>query len=374
MIESIDLRNFKCFESQELSTKNLTLLAGLNGMGKSSVLQALLLLRQSYLDGFLPETGLELNGSLVQMGTAQDVLYEGAQDDNFEIGINWRDGFTANFILQYDREADILNIASNPVPRVTFDKVPFTDGFHYLRAERLGPRTTNAISDYQVRKHRQIGTSGEYTEHFLDVYGAEDLQHLSMRHPSSESGDLKSQVQAWLNEVSPGTEIHVEPHPEIDIVNLRYSFVTGQERSRPFRSTSVGFGITYVLPVLVAVLSSSSGSLLLIENPEAHLHPRGQVRMGELLGRAAAAGIQVIVETHSDHVLNGIRVGVHAGVINAEDVAIHYFSRIEAEGRVHSIVESPVIDKNGRLDSWPDGFFDEWDKSLEILLAPNKDR
>jgi predicted ATPase len=70
---AIDFLRF-CFESQKLQMGNLTLFAGLNGMGKSSVIQALLLLRQSYLDGLLPETGLELNGSLVQMGAAKDVL------------------------------------------------------------------------------------------------------------------------------------------------------------------------------------------------------------------------------------------------------------------------------------------------------------
>jgi predicted ATPase len=136
----------------------------------------------------------------------------------------------------------------------------------------------------------------------------------------------------------------------------------------------VGFGITYVLPVLVAVLSSSPGSIVLVENPEAHLHPRGQVQVGELLARAANAGVQVIVETHSDHVLNGIRGAVHSGIIDPKSLAIHYFSRIEVEGRVHSIVESPVIDKDGRFDRWPEGFFDEWDKSLERLLEPGGDR
>jgi predicted ATPase len=151
---------------------------------------------------------------------------------------------------------------------------------------------------------------------------------------------------------------------------LRYSFVTGEQRSNRYRSTSVGFGITYVLPVLVAVLSSAPGSIVLVENPEAHLHPKGQVRIGELLARAAAIGIQVIVETHSDHVLNGIRLAVHSGKIEPESVAFHYFSRVEEAGRVRASVESPKIDKDGRLDRWPEGFFDEWDKSLERLLAP----
>jgi predicted ATPase len=371
MIDRIILRNFKCFELQAIDTGKLTLLAGLNGMGKSSVLQALLLLRQSYLDGLLPETGLELNGSLVQMGTAQDVLHEGALSDEFEIGLAWEDGAAAKLVLEYHREADVLRIDAESVDRSIFSKAPFTDGFHYLQAERLGPRTTNTISDYEVREHRQIGTAGEYTQHFLHVYGDEKVRGETLHHPLSQSSDLKSQVQAWLHEISPGTEVHLQMHSEMDLVNLRYSFVTGEQRSNQYRATSVGFGITYALPVLVAVLSSEPGSLVLVENPEAHLHPRGQFRMGELIARAAAAGIQVIVETHSDHVLNGIRVAVHDGAIQPEDVALHYFSRVENAGRAHSHVESPNIDRDGRIDQWPEGFFDEWDRSLERLLAPH---
>jgi predicted ATPase len=156
MIKNIKLRNFKCFESQSLETNNLTLLAGLNGMGKSSILQALLLLRQSYLDGLLPETGLELNGSLIRLGTAQDVLYEDAQNDEFELGLTWDDGSDANFVLQYNREADVLRIDPGTIDGSIFTRTPFTDGFHYLQAERLGPRTTNALSESAVRYRWRI--------------------------------------------------------------------------------------------------------------------------------------------------------------------------------------------------------------------------
>jgi len=372
MIKQIILRNFKCFESQNLDIKSLTLLSGLNGMGKSSVLQALLLLRQSYLDGLLPDTGLELNGSLVKMGTAQDVLYEDAQVDELEIGISWIDNSIAQFVLQYNKEADVLRIDPRDIDRGIFDKVPFIDGFHYLQAERIGPRTVNDVSDYQVREHRQIGTAGQYAGHFLYLYGGEEVKSDALLHSNSESKSLKAQVQAWLHEVSPGTELHLEMHPDMDLVNLRYSFVAGEQRSNHYRSTSVGFGITYVLPVLVALLSSAPGSLVLIENPEAHLHPRGQLKMGELVTKAAGAGIQVLVETHSDHVLNGIRVAVHDGVLDPKLVALHYFSRKTIADRVCCDVLSPIIDRDGRLDLWPEGFFDEWDKSLDILLTPRQ--
>jgi predicted ATPase len=353
---------------------DLTLLSGVNGMGKSSVLQAILLLRQSYLDGLLPGTGLELNGSLVRLGTAQDVFFADAEGNDFEIGVTWREGPHARFVLEYHRDADVLKINSESIDQDAFARTPFTDAFHYLQAERLGPRTTNAVSEFQVREHRQMGTAGEFAEHFLDVYGAENISAKSLLHAGSKFSDLRSQVQAWLHEISPGTEIHLTMHPEMDIVNLRYSFVTGDQRSNRFRSTSVGFGITYALPILVALLSSKPGSILLLENPEAHLHPRGQVKIGELLAKAAAAGVQVIVETHSDHVLNGVRIAVHAGVIAPESISICYFSRMEDAGRVRSSVESPSIDKDGRLDKWPDGFFDEWDRSLECLLEPRSEK
>jgi predicted ATPase len=221
-----------------------------------------------------------------------------------------------------------------------------------------------------VRQHRQLGTSGEFAAHFLYLYGGERVGSKTLCHSDTESDDLQNQVQCWLHEISPGTELHLSMHPEMDIVNLRYSFVTGEQRSNKYRSTSVGFGITYVLPILVAVLSSKPGSLVLIENPEAHLHPRGQVRIGELLARAASVGIQIVVETHSDHVLNGIRLAVHDAAIEPSAITINYFSRIEDNGRVRALVESPILDKDGRMDRWPDGFFDEWEKSLGQLLTP----
>ncbi|MEO8340874.1 MAG: DUF3696 domain-containing protein [Nitrospirota bacterium] len=370
MIKDLLLRNFKCFEHQRIPMRNLTLLTGLNGMGKSSVLQALLLLRQSYLDGTLPDDGLELNGSLVQMGTAKDILYEDAQQDEFEINLSWDDGADARLVLQYHREADVLNIDSNSVDRDIFSRLPFTDGFHYLQAERLGPRTTNVISDYQVRMHRQIGSSGQFAQHFLYVYGSENVTDERLLHDSTEAHDLRTQVQCWLHEISPGTKLSLESHPQMDLVSLRYSFLMGDQRSSPYRATSVGFGITYVLPVLIGVLSSKPGDLLIIENPEAHLHPRAQARIGQLLARAAAVGIQILDETHSDHILNGIRVAVHDGFIPPQHVALHYFSRPENTDGLRTVVQSPNLDKNGRLDQWPKGFFDEWDRSLESLLEP----
>ncbi len=373
MLRRVRLRNFKCFREQDISLSGLTLFTGLNGMGKSTVIQSLLLLRQSFLDGLSGTNNIELNGPLVAMGTGKDVLCETAQDESIEILLEGNGGSAYSFVFDCVRDADVLQVTKSISDHEVFSDALFRSNFHYLQAERLGPRISYALSDHHVRGRHEIGASGEYVGHYLKHYGEEPVRAKCMLHPDAKSDDLASQVEAWLHHISPGVELNIQTYRDMDVVSLRYSYVDGTYRSNQYRSTSVGFGISYVLPVITALLSSTAGSLVLVENPEAHLHPSGQVSMGRLLAYAAAAGIQVIVETHSDHVLNGVRVAVHSGSIEPEHVTFHYFGRALEDDTVRCTVVSPIIDRNGRLDIWPDGFFDEWDKSLDRLLRPRGD-
>jgi predicted ATPase len=116
VIRQLRLQNFKRFEDQSLELGALTLLSGLNGMGKSSVLQSLLLLRQSYQQGLLESTGLALNGDLVHIGTARDALFEDAKEDKIGFVLTFADGNEATWQFDYDPEADILGLASPVVP------------------------------------------------------------------------------------------------------------------------------------------------------------------------------------------------------------------------------------------------------------------
>jgi predicted ATPase len=384
MIHTLRLQNFKCFADQTLRFKSLTLLTGVNGMGKSTILQALLLLRQSFqqgLLGFRPlrlTRGLALNGDLTHIGTARDALFEDAGENVIGLSLVSDNGLEKTWLFDSDHEADVLKlISSTPDSNAIYDSTLFGNRVHYLQAERLGPRRFFETSDFLVRQQHQLGASGEYTAQFLAVFGTEEVQHELVREDAS-SASLLDQVEAWLSEISPGAKVVLAPNPNTDTVSLQYSFLKKAQqsedvrlRSNNYRATNVGFGITYILPILVAVLSSSPGTLILVENPEAHLHPRGQAMMGELLARAAACGIQIIVETHSDHVLNGIRVAVHDGKLSPDDVQLHYFQRREDDGFAEVI--SPNINRDGRIDRWPDGFFDEWDKSLEALLTPREE-
>ncbi|PDW04769.1 AAA family ATPase [Candidatus Viridilinea mediisalina] len=380
MIRTLRLQNFKCFRDQEIELGNLTLLAGLNGMGKSSLIQALVLLRQSRQQALLPDIGLALNGDLLRLGLARDVLYEGATSDDeigFGLVVENDDAIVkAKWTFAYNQEADVLQI-NQKAHTAVYETSLFTDEFHYLHAERIGPRPAFTTSDFEVRQHRQIGTQGKYAAHYLSVFGSQDIRNTAIQHDRARTLSLRDQTEAWLGEISPGTRIQLNANPDLDQIGLRYSFITGQYESNAYRSTNVGFGLTYTLPILVVALSAAPGSLILIENPEAHLHPKGQGMMGELLSRVAQSGVQVIIETHSDHVLNGIRLAVHGGGrasrLDAEKVRMHFFERQECDDGTQHLVISPAIDHNGRINRWPEGFFDEWDKSLEALLEPRSE-
>jgi predicted ATPase len=372
MITSLHLTNFKIFENQFLQFRPLTLLSGINSTGKSSVIQSLLLLRQSYQQKLLPSIALALNGEFVRIGTAQDAFCERAKEDYINFEITFKDNNKGRWCFNYDlnkKEANVLNLNLELTNSEVYESSIFSQKFHYLQAERIGPRPFNEMPDSSVPQLEQLGTQGEYAAHFLSIHGRKVIPNSNLSYPQAKSMDLIDQVEAWMREVSPGTRIKINSNTDMGLMSLQYFYGD----SNPYRATNVGFGISYILPMIVAILASPSDTLVLIENPEAHLHPRGQAKMGELLALAASCGVQVVIETHSDHVLNGIRLAVHGGKLKPDDVQLHYFQRVQKKGQAFTEVISPHIDRNGRIDKWPDGFFDEWEKSLDILLEPAGD-
>jgi predicted ATPase len=306
------------------------------------------------------------------LGTASDVLYEEAEEDKISIAVTFNEIGRMTWSFQYENpDSNVLSGRLEPEnPRYLTQPLFRSGAFHYLQAERTGPRTFFPASESDVIRRRELGPRGEHTVYFLTIYGEESISLRSLAYPTAASLTLRDQVEAWVGELTPGTRIHLTPHKDIDLVSLRYSFAEHEHVTKPYRSTNVGFGLTYTLPVIVALLSSQPDrSLVLLENPEAHLHPRGQSRLGQFLARAAAAGVQIIAETHSDHVLNGIRIAVRKGLIDPSKVVIHFLNRRRDGQRVACELATPKIDKDGRLDFWPEGFFDEWDRSLETLLS-----
>ena len=361
MLSKIYLHNFKCFRELELELENLTLLSGINSMGKSTIIQALLLLRNSYENGFLNK-GIFLNNDYTQIGLGKDLFNsEAGADEPFQIAIEDKKKFTWN--ISYDSHADFLKVQQSEACAVKKINL-FGSGFEFLSAERLGPRSSYQKSYYHVHEKEDMGVHGEYAVHFLYENENMYLQNTSVLHPDEEINMLRLQVEKWLSEISPGLKISFDDYEHANLMGMQIR-QTGGEIIYSYSPHNVGFGISYILPVIVALLKAKAGDLVIIENPEAHLHPKGQRKMGELISRAANGGVQVILETHSDHILNGIRLCVRNQEITPDKVRLYYFSKDE---NMRPIVENPVVQSDGRLNFWPDGFFDEWDKAIDEMF------
>ena len=376
MIEEVSLVNFKAFKGVALPLGALTLLSGLNGSGKSTVLQALALVRQSWDAGFLSAGDLLLNGDLIELGTGADVLNHDFGEPYVEVGISLSQGIGNGLIWRAPIETAADVLSCNALPggighpndhgeMQIFNLLDF--GFQFLRADRITPSVTFPKSNHAVRHRQFLGPKGEYTAHYLLEFGGEKISNLGLTHPSEpDAHSLLAQVNAWLQEFSPGVRVEAHSVPMTDFVRLAFSYRgQGVSYGAPLRPTNVGFGLTHALPVITACLGAKSGSLIIIENPEAQLHPKGQVAIGRLLAMTAAGGVQVIVESHSDHVLNGIRLAVKGGTLEANHTKLHFFHRTPGD---QSRFESPSLTAEGRLTNWPSGFFDQWEKSLDQLL------
>lgn len=376
MLNQLTLHNFKCFAKASIRLAPLTLLTGVNGTGKSSVIQSLLLLRQSYDHGLLRSNGLLLDGELLRAGRGVDVLYENADEDFVEIGFAIPKDVMAKWRFAYNRGEDVMRLESGPEWAQVRAANIFGSDFCYLQAERIGPRSSFDTSEHLVHLNRQLGSDGRFASDFLMKFGSEELESSpDLLHPQTSKGSttsLREQVELWMQEIAPGVRISCVAQEATDTISWKYAFARAGEVSRAYRATNVGFGITFALPIVVALLSSKMDGLILIENPEAHLHPRGQTKIAELICRAASSGVQVIVESHSDHVLNTIRLAVRNKLLKKSDVAIHYFTHGTTGAAAQTSVLTPELDADGRIDQWPEGFFDESDKALENLILPRE--
>lgn len=378
MITRIDLHHFKCFSILKLPLSPLTLLSGLNASGKSSVLQALALLHQTIREHEW-STRLMLNGLAVQLGTVADVIDQIEGRTSVDIAL-WDDEKEYRWRFSGDRtemsmNADCLTVAGNKVsdsPRmhrllpaqgVDQSLAKRLRDLSYLTAERLGPRDYYPLEDPQLTP--VVGRAGEHAVSVLQSGGESPvLEALVLR--GTPPTRLR-QVEARMAHFFPGCGLAVDVVPRANAVRLGVRTTPDTDFHRPGHT---GFGLTQVLPIVVAALSSQSRGLLLIENPEVHLHPAGQASMGRFLAEVSAAGVQVVIETHSDHVLNGIRRAVKDGQVQPEDVALHFFRpRPDSDEVGFSQVESPSLDAEGNIDVWPDGFFDQFDRDMNYFAG-----
>jgi predicted ATPase len=211
-----------------------------------------------------------------------------------------------------------------------------------------------------------VGTLGEYAAWWLHHFDDDSVAVERCANNSGAPRTLRGQVNAWANELFPGAEVNAQPVPKTSLMRLELRTGRQEDWRRP---TNIGYGLSYAFPALLAGLLAKRGQILIIDSPEAHLHPQGQSRMGGFLAQIAAAGPQVILETHSDHVLNGIRVAVRDKAINADQVSIQFFNPRDGERKGIPQVVAVSVDEKGNLSHWPEGFFDQSEKDLASLAG-----
>lgn len=333
MIHEIHLEGFKSFLDQYIETKELTMLTGLNSSGKSTIIQAVAMiekLRSSNNSQFL----LSGHGGIKEL-------------------IN---PLKENFVIEI--YADGYSVCMSSIQGETKVNGEITDNIFSLEAGRKGGENSVMI----FNENSEIGNKGENVLKCIDTYYNETVPQ-TLRHEKSEGSTLGYNLKAWLNIISPGVSFDYNVQEMGDT-----SFSTFDNH----RTANVGFGLSYTLPVITLLLRASllPGSIVLLENPEAHLHPKGQTEMGKLIACAVDAGVQVIVETHSDHLFEGIRLYTkERGLLQQNNHFADKFIGYWIEKNEDSYAHIIEIDDNGKLkDKTPEGFFDQFEINALKLL------
>lgn len=367
MINQMKIERFKCFEDFEVNFKSLTIFAGSNSVGKSTILQSILLCR-SAIDKiklqnlhFKSDQGnvpIALNGNYkLSLGDSKEVLKRDISDNSISISILEKDNFYFKFLTEEVKDnvfhIDLINW------NIDDSSILYCREFHYLNSERIGPRSRHEMDDLEFSN---VGWQGEYSIQVLHENRESETDSRKNLDPlNKEKTKLLPLVREWMGFIIPGFYIdEIKAYEKIKSAGVIIN------KSIP---TNVGFGVSYVLPIVIAGLIASPGSVLIVENPEAHLHPSGQSRIGRFLARIAATGVQVIIETHSEHVVNGARIESVKKNIQNNAVLINFIYNSE-ESKVK--LKEVSFAEAGNFSQFPKDFFDQVQQDMSHIYEAQK--
>lgn len=410
MLTRLRIKNFKSLaDTGDMDIRPLTFLVGPNSAGKSSVLQVLLMLRQT-VDERDPNITLKVNGHWVELGSYIDCIHRTVGDEpgSRELEID----FTF-LVYEYGYNED-GSLWSSDRP-VDFKACFGYDGEVFLKQMTFGGDSVQRVApqeyilvdrdiSVQVRKFYSysIKHSGDEPIDYWEVFTAESPDEIMeflfsglfylgpLRHPPEPSykasgevprdvglsgervidvliaSDKKkkdaplTQVRHWLDVFDIASDAQL-----IAYTPTLYEFrLTDKRTGVDVNYPHVGFGASQIVPIIVEGFYSPDHALLLVEQPEIHLHPRAQARLGDLLVAISQASKTLIVETHSEHLLSQVQVRIAQGDVKREDVAIYYFEPTPSGTRVVPI----EINALGQFVNWPPGFFDQGLKLADAHL------
>ena len=400
MTTKIIVEGFKSIgERVEVEVRPLTILDGANSSGKSSLMQALLLLKQTLEANYDPGP-LLLNGPIVKFTAVEQLLHVGSTHaDGFTSGFGLSDGTVFETQFEWSRSEKLLWVREFLLQFKSGLKRKLKPVMTSEEKREAAPKRirhdSSRSSLHVVQARFALGLSlgnDDFTYKVplfpIDLSALQDILHVpglrgnpERSYPISASGPqfpgdfanyTASVILRWMKEDKSrlsqlcqhlkqlGLTWKVEAkklddaHVELRVGRLP-RLAKGGARDM-VNIADVGLGVPQVLPALVALLEANSGQLVHIEQPEIHLHAKAQVAMAGLLAEAAKRGVLVVVETHSSLLLLATQTLVAKGELSPDLVKLHWFERDKKSGA--TLITSRDLDEAGRFGDWPEDFDD----------------
>lgn len=378
MITGLSISNFKAFQhTGSIQLGAFTLLTGINGRGKSSFLQALLLLSQSIINSeeHTP-TNLLTNGDWVKLEQFKELLHIDSKENYICFHFHTDAEIDNDFELFY--KAD--------------EKHPFTGELYSMKVN--GVETFSEMGSYNSEK--EAGSSHRVPPAFSGYTSLMKLQNLyyiaaerssanneeALKPRLQEHLDAKGknilnviyrqgesfqkEVESHLNQIFEGATFKIDSDE-----NALHLYMDATCNGHYFKPVNVGYGYSYVLTLIVAGMLAQKGEIIVVENPEAHLHPSAQAAMMKFfLEEVLSKGVQIFMETHSDHIVNATLIAVRKSnsLLTNENLEILFFNRPDTRGNNVSIQNLEITPK-GRVKNPPQKFCDQYAMDLKALMG-----
>lgn len=329
MINNIKIQNYKSICECDLDFSPLTILTGKNSSGKSSILQAILAsIIHCGLSGRMVD---EYAYSRIQNLIAfNNIRNKKLNRDKVNIYIDDR-------LYCIEREKFVL-YSSN---------FKFEENFYYLPANR---ESIKSIDYYQ--KDIKFGLYGEFVSSFFESNKDKAISLCG----DNEIQTMKYNLSLWIERILDIKFSLITNR--IDTMHVISKFIQ-EDIGYEFEIANVSTGLNFLTKILLIGLSLKRGDMFVVENPEIHLHPKAVSRLVEFFTFLAKNGIQVILETHSDTLINKTRYLVYKKEINADSVVIYYKDNIDSGFEQVFINDSGYFaNKNREKKAFPQGFLD----------------
>ena len=378
-MRSLRIENFKCFQDKTINFSNLTVLAGGNGAGKSTVIQSLLILAQSFdRKDFenIPKI-IYLNDYYCELGSSQRLRNYEAAKDTIEFTFTDKKEQNIHIITEVDKkDLNILNILNSDeiseiVNNEKSDALNFVAFFDFIGADRFGPKAFHHTDSNFSRIN--VGKLGEYTALILHNHQEKSLETVT--------GDLLTNVNDWLKIFFGYAEVRTDFQEKANIAMLEVKNHPLGDFESPM---NMPYGVSYLLPIIVSCLvrqipkdklfedyksKIEENEIVIIENPEAHLHPSAQSKLGYFLAKMSNH-VQIVIETHSEHIINGIRLATLDDDVDQNEITINFFEA--CEDKMEPKVTNININEFSDLKDWPKGFFDQQERDIREIIESRR--